>query len=317
VFSLLAALCFTRSSYQIVLPLLALGLTLALFTGRERRRAILVGAAVPLLLVAALYVKNWVLFGVPTTSSWMGMNLMQVAFYGMSAEDQQELLHRGILSPISRINPFEPLEAYEGIVPPARPRGVPVLDEPTKPSSGVPNFNNVEYVTISRRYQRDFFDLLVHRPDIYWRGVRIGISNTLTPSSEFYFFLRNRQHIERWENVFDRGVLWQLHRRGDESHPHGTAWGIVVGYVAALCFGAVELIRVLRRRGGSPTVAFVWLLLAYTTAVMTLGEVAENQRLRFVADPLALALVAALAVRLVPWLRGARGGLGAGRPRAA
>ena len=51
-FTVLAALCYIRASFQIVLPLLVLGLMLVIFS--DRRRAILVGAAIPLMLVAGL-----------------------------------------------------------------------------------------------------------------------------------------------------------------------------------------------------------------------------------------------------------------------
>lgn len=55
--------------------------------------------------------------------------------------------------------------------------------------------------------------------------------------------------------------------------------------------------RVLGRRGGSATIALLWLLLAYATVVMTLGEIEENQRIRFVSDPLVAIVVAASIAR--------------------
>lgn len=301
VFAPLAALCFMRSTFQILLLLLALALMLAVFS--DRRRAILVGAAVPLALVAGLYLKNWAVVGTPMTSSWAGMNLMQVAYYGMSEADHQDLVQRGILSPVSAIPPFQPLDEYDGLVPEARPRGVRVLDDRTKPASGVPNFNNIEYVTISQRYMHDFSRLVVHRPDIYLNGVEAGLKIGSKPSSDYYFFVTNRKHLTAWERVFDAAVFWQPRIRWTAGEPGGRAWGLVAYYLAALCFGAVETLRVLRRRGGSATLAFIWVMMTYAILVMSLGEAAENQRVRFVTDPLVTLLVAGLVVRLVPRLR--------------
>ena len=301
VFAPLAALCFMRSTFQIPFLLLALALMLTVFP--DRRRAILVGAVVPLALVAGLYLKNWAVFGTPMTSSWAGMNLMQVAYYGMSDADHHDLTQRGILSPVSTINPFRPLDAYAGLVPAEPPRGVRVLDDLTKPTSGVPNFNNIEYVTISQRYLHDFSRLVVHRPDIYLRGVEAGLKIGSKPSSDYFFFADNRKHLTRvGGRVQRRSVLAAQHPlTGGE--PGGRAWGLVAYYLAALCFGAVETMRVLRRRGGSAVLAFVWVLMTYAVLVMTFGESAENQRVRFVTDPLVTILVAGLALRLVSGLR--------------
>jgi hypothetical protein len=297
VFAPLAALCFMRSTFQIPFLLLALALMLTVFS--HRRRAILIGAAVPLALVAGLYLKNWAVFETPMTSSWAGMNLMQVAYYGMSAADHHDLAQRGILSPVSTNNPFRPLDVYAGLVPPAPPRGVRVLDDSTKPTSGVPNFNNIQYVSISKRYLHDFSRLVVHRPDIYFSGIQAGLKIGSKPSSDYYFFADNRKHLTAWERVFNAAVFWQPHIRWTGGEPGGRAWGLVAYYLAALCFGAVETLRVLRRRGGSATLAFVWMLMTYAVLVMTLGESAENQRVRFVTDPLVTILVAGLALGVV------------------
>jgi hypothetical protein len=301
VFAALAAACYMRATFQILLPLLVLGLMLATF--RQARRAIVIGAVVPLVLVAALYVKNWAVFGTPTTSSWTGMNLMQVAYYGMSDAHKQDLVQRGILSPISAINPFGPLDAYAGLVPAPRPRGVPVLDDPTKPTSGVPNFNNIEYVTISQRYMHDFLRLLIHDPGVYFRGAETGVRIAAKPSSDYYFFTANRKRIHGWERVYDAVVFWQPRVRWTGGSDGGTSWAIVTDYLVALCFGAFETVRVLRQRGGQPLIAFMWLVMTYAVLAMSLGESAENQRIRFVTDPLATLIVAGLVIRLVPRLR--------------
>jgi hypothetical protein len=237
------------------------------------------------------------------------MNLMQVALYGLSDHERQELGVQGVLSSVSLAGSFQPLAAYRGLLPAAHPRGIPVLDEKTKPTSGAPNFNNIEYVAISQRQLHDFLRLLVHDPAPYLDGVGSGLELAATPSDEYWDADTNRAHIATWAHLFDAGVLWQPHLYAADGQTYATAWGIVVGYVAALIFGAVEFVRVVRCRSGSATLAFVWLLLAYVTFVVTFGEVAENQRIRFSVDPLALILVAALAARVVSRLRRAHGSI--------
>ena len=100
---------------------------------------------------------------------------MQVDDYGFRGQQEEELQKRGIVSPIAALRVFQPLATYNGLVPPPRPRGVPVLDDLTKPSGGVPNFNNIEYVTISNRFLHDFVQILLARArDLFTRRVGRG-----------------------------------------------------------------------------------------------------------------------------------------------
>ena len=302
VFVWLAVLCFTRASFQILVMLLVLAFMLAVFPGR--RRAIVLGALLPFALVLGLMLKNWVLFGTPSTSSWVGMNLMEVAQSGYRGDDKDELQQQRVISAIARIPVFKPLSAYRAVIPPDhRFRGIPVLAEGTKPSSGLPNFNNIEYVAISNRDLHEFVQIVLHRPSIYFRGVWRGLQTEVYPSSEYFAFIHNRAKIEPYVRAYNGLVLWQPRVRWVDSAPAGTAWGLVAFYGVALLYGGLEFSRVLFRRGGSATLALTWMLLAYTTVVTTLGEVRENQRIRFVGDPLVVLLVVVLASRLAVPLR--------------
>ena len=301
-FLVLALLCYTRASFQILLLVLALGFLLVVFG--ESRRAIATGALVPILLVAGLSLKNEVLFGTPTTSSWAGMNLAQIDEYGFRGQEEQDLQRRGVITPISAIPAFKPLDAYSSFVKPDHSYpGIAVLHDRTKRSNNEPNYNNIDYISISRQYQHNFVQILLHEPQIYLRGIWIGIERAVVPATDYYFFLPNRAKIERWNRIYDGAVLWQPRVHWVDEKPTGTAWGIVVAYLAALVFGLLETVRVLRRRAGVRSIAFMWILLAYATLVMTFGEVAENQRVRFPADPLAVLMVSVLPVRYGTGLR--------------
>jgi hypothetical protein len=179
VFATLAAVCYVRATFQIVVLLLVLGFMLLVFS--KSRRSILLGAAVPLLLVAGLSVKNWILFGTPSTTSWTGMNLMQVDQVGFRDHEEQNLQRSRVISPISAITVFDPLSAYRRIVPrDTAYSNVPVLSDTTKPSAvGSENLNNIEYVSISNDYLHDFEHILTHEPSIYFRGVWSGLKQSV------------------------------------------------------------------------------------------------------------------------------------------
>lgn len=299
VFGFLAAVCYIRASFQPAVLVLVLLFMLGVFW--SRRRAVLIGAAAPIVLVVALLVKNWVMFGTPSTSSWMGMNLMQVAQPAVHGEEEDSLQRRHLITGVSTIPAFSPLDKYVGVVPLDHAySGVPVLSETTK-STGAVNYNNINYVDISNQYLHDFVGIVTHDPTVYLHGVWVGLQTSVYPSTDYAFFLNNRSKMGGWVRDYDAVVLLQTRERVIDGVPAGTAWGLIAYYIVALSFGAVEIVRVITRRGGSTTLAFVWLLLTYTTTVLTLAEIEENQRVRFVGDPLALVLVCAFSTRLAPF----------------
>ncbi len=293
-FTLVAMLVYTRSTFQ--LPWAILAVLLALWTIPGARRVVLVSSAVPLLAVVLLYVKNEAVFGVPSTSSWAGMNLAQVAFADLPPSTRNRLIAAGTLSRTAAVPPFSGLERYPGFVRTTRKTGIPVLDDPT--AHGVNNFNNLAYVKISSRYLHDALRLIRARPGIYLDGVGDGLALFARPSTDDpYVGGRNLTEIAHWNALFDDVVLWRILPLSR------TAWLIVLAYAAALAYGVVLAARLARR--GSRAVGdrtallvFAWATVLYAALVITFGEVSENQRLRFCLDPLVLILVAAAGTEL-------------------
>ena len=132
------------------------------------------------------------------------------------------------------------------------------------------------------------------RPGIYLGGVWIGLRRFSDPASnDGYLIDGNINAVAHWDALFTDVVLiriWPI------SH---TAWGIVLAYIAALGYG----FRLLRARARDPLLVVAWATLAYATVVITFGEEADNQRLRFCLDPIVLLLLAAAVRDLVPRLR--------------
>jgi len=72
-FVLLLALVFMRNFFHLIYVLAILAALVYLSKGLRRR--VLLAAALPLMIVAGLYTKNWILFGSFSGSTWMGMNM--------------------------------------------------------------------------------------------------------------------------------------------------------------------------------------------------------------------------------------------------
>jgi hypothetical protein len=112
----------------------------------------------------------------------------------------------------------------------------------------------------------------------------------------------DQSKIHGYTRLVDRAALLQI-RAGQP------AWTIVLAYIAALLYGLRLTYRLLLRRmeaaASVVTLAYIWLTVAYVTVVVSLTEILENGRIRFVVDPLVVVLVAAAAHDVLPRARDA------------
>ena len=289
-FSILAAIVYTRSSFQI--EWLALVIACLCVIGRDRWRTILKAAAVPLLIVVLLYAKNAVMFGSATTSSWIGMDLARITLWVAPDSEKQRLVHEGKLSRVALIDPFAALSDYKGLVRPARRTGVPALDDATK-ANGAVNLNNLEYIHLSHIYLRQALLFMRYDPAGYAHGIGKAAGKLSVPATDYSYVYPQRDKIRIWDRVFNGIVYWRT------PWFHGIGFGLVLIYVVTALWGLLFFIRGARRGSASPAAAatiFIWATSMYLLLVGSLTDFGENERVHLPIDPLVLVL-AALVVR--------------------
>lgn len=116
-FAAYAAVVLLDSTYQVEWLLLAAVPVVVVL--RRHWRTVLAVAAVPVLVVAAWYVKDYVQVGTTTTSSWLGMNLARSVLYMAPAGQVAELQRQGKLDAVG-LDPG--LRRTGGVRPPLRDR---------------------------------------------------------------------------------------------------------------------------------------------------------------------------------------------------
>lgn len=275
-----AMLALTWSLFHLIW-LLGLVLTLALLR-RQDWRKVLTAAAIPLLVVTLWYGKNFVQFGQFTGSTWFGMNFSRMANAAVTRPERQVLYDRGAISAVSFIRPFRTPDKYCGTVPLPPPTGIPVLDQEMKPS-GVPNFNNSLFIALSRQYGRDAFKIVAAYPTAYPRSLVESYRRYFRPSSVYSYLDGNAAHI---------GALVRAQRLLN------AGWLLALGYVVAFIVGIAMLFRRSLLGAHRLPLLFLWFNIVWVTIAANAIEVGENNRFRFVADPLVLAFLVAVAVAL-------------------
>jgi hypothetical protein len=292
-FGVCGYLVLTRTLFQVWWLLLVLAVLL--LAARGSGRIVLASAVVPLALVAAVYVKNGVQYGVWSTTSWTGMGVARAAVTSLDLAERRRLVAAGKLHPVSLVAPLSPLAAYEAVgIAPDRPSGIPLLDRPSLPG-GHRNLENRTYIRISRLYWRDDKWIVVHRPGAYVRSVLRGVDDFFTSPSVAWGGQGNARHIRGYDRVFTEGVYGTLALGR-------VGWFLVAAYAVALLHGLAESIRRLRS-GAGVAAAVAVLTILYVAVVGNTAEVGENFRFRLVLDPLVLALAAAASARAVRALR--------------
>lgn len=317
--ALLTAAALTRSLLHPVWVLAVLALLMA--ARPPGRRAALAALAVPVLLIGGWTLKNQVVFGTATTSSWLGFNLQRGVVGPMDADLVRADVAAGRVSDLARVAPWGPAEAYRPWSGTCEPHDHPATREPDKGQSGLTttNFNHECYLPVYREARANALTLARRHPAEYLadRGTALTLS--------FVHSTTRASGRTTWlDTVYGPLLLSVDHEVSQEGwnvplFAGGQPIPVTVSLtLAGLCAfvlgrGVVAVVRLVRRGwsgragpDGWPTGEVVWLLVSATVALVVLGgdlvEIGENTRFRAMVDPLLIAFpLGALALAAAGW----------------
>jgi hypothetical protein len=318
-FLLLSLIALTRSLFHIVWFAMLAAMVFWYF--RTHRRRTVMALLLPFLLVLSLYVKNGLLFGSFSASTWLGMNVARMSTFRLSEEVRQEMVSRGELSSLALIERFRPLHEYRGIITDSTKTGIEVLDQEVK-STGATNFNNRAYIELSRGYMRDALHVVAHKPAVYLEAYTRSYFTYLLPSTNYLFVEGNRRKIRRFDRIYNLLLLAQLLPYDTERSDRGSTDYFVttlltmslVLFVAVpflMLYGWMVVRRSLKQGLESApfaiTLLYISINLAYVTIVGNAFEMAENNRFRFTIDPYFLAVAGVFLTNRWNWWKSKRG----------
>ena len=330
-FALLAVLLLTRSVFHLGwMFLIALLLVIVM---RHHWKQVLVAAVVPFIVVAFWYGKNYYYFGSFSGSTMLGIGLSNITTLMVPAGDLMPLVQNGELSQYALISRYDHPDMWFSLdVTPDT--GIAVLDTVKKKNwDDVYNFNHKQLVEVNRHYTRDGLEVMRRFPSYY--VLDLAISNRLffSPSSmNPYFSAENRAAVRPMERILNPvlygtdssiryvgrphyGVL----RTSPEAHmsvPLIVAWILVLGYAYTQARRA-PMTKDPDVKARGILIGFIILSVLYIYAVSTTIELGENNRYRFMTEPLFMVLAATAvtellrrARRVLPALRSAPGETG-------
>ena len=280
---------------------------------RRHWRRVAIAALLPLLVLVALSAKNLVLFGEFASSTWLGMNVWGTTGRNLQTHVRERLVDEGKLSSLALVPPFSRLSRYpESYALVSGFDDVPALSRAEK-STGASNMNHLAYVGISNGYAEDAFFVARHYPGAVCTGFARAWFQYFKSTTDDGFLSDNRSEIAAVASFYDRvfyGELpFDLSRVGrlpiySRARHHRAYMFLMIGLPGLVGWGALLALRSHRRGAGLDSasrtlVLYLCFNIVYVAVVTNSLVMAENNRIRFMTDPLSVVLVGLLLERLL------------------
>ncbi len=301
-FSLCALLGMTRTTLHI--SWFALMVVLALFAaGRAQRHRVLGASLVPLLLLLALYTKNYVLFDSFGATSTGGGNFVLVTTMRLSKQERTDWIKQGKISEIANVSVYAPPRVYSRFFGSSESARWPQISALEKPSTGAPNYNHWFFMKANAMRVRDARVYLAERPGDYARTVLESSQQVFGPSTRWH--PADRQYD---------GKVDPKRARASPHHPHRQVLGgyerlvnfvlhrfpvSPIGLYALLpIFMLASAWRAFRsfkaeRRVEMALILYSLVQVSYIVVVSSLFTIGESSRYRFQVEALIWLLVIA------------------------
>lgn len=290
-----------------VLAALGLGARVALCDGpraeragsaSSRRRWRLAAICLPGVLVLAVYLKTWALFGFFGASTWSAVAPSRTARAAVGSQVVEQLIAKRYISPLMRedLQQLSVERVMQLSETEPAPTGVPVLDQRRR-LSGQTNWNYVGLLPAYRRLARDARTLAIDYPAAWLSHSVESFRRYQAPATVTYSVERNRRKMLGWCESFEN-VVWGTTLGAALERTFGRLGWVALPtlVVPLLLLHAVWTWFRSGKRGAAReaervTVAFLAGNVLYVAAVAIGVADAEHERYHFFSDALLFLLV--------------------------
>jgi hypothetical protein len=315
-FCTVAAIVLIRSLFHVLWGFGILAILLAYFP--RNRRQIFLASALPMVLLLGLFAKNYLIFHTLSGSTWLGQHLARVTTAEIPEKDRDELIKEGELSPLAAIGAFSQLWIYRPYLAEEKKTGIPVLDSATKVSQAA-NFNNINYIAISKVYLSDALVSIRKFPGVFLISVVKSFFFYIRCPSEFYMLAGNVNKIGLYETLYRRIIYGEftdhpdpmLKVQGDPEYQRklffSTPWFTLLALPALLLYCMILVRGIFRSKlydnPRSVVIVFITVNLLYVTLIANVMEMGENNRIRFMMDPFLVVMLALMVKDILRYFR--------------
>jgi hypothetical protein len=316
-FTALVLLAFTRSLFHLLWVVLVVAGCLWASRAANRSKSVWVLATLQVALVFGLFLKNYLLYGQFTSSTWLGVNLCTLTTHQLPDDLRQQLIRDGVISGASAVDAPASLRYYANYFHPVPKTGVPILDQDVD-STGRDNFNNLEYFQVYKYTAQDAKVVLKRYPQVLAKSMAVAWFTYFFPTGDFPDFRVNRPKIFGWDRAFNVVFFGQWKDATDRKalRREGIGPGLIL-YMGTYLVIALPLLFgygcwrwwrawtiTPRDRAFLASLGFMLFNIFFVTGVANTLSSFENNRYRF---PLDGYFVTLLGMAISQWLE-SRGG---------
>jgi hypothetical protein len=287
----LVLLCLTRSVYHIIWLFMIAASLIYYFRRKASLNKLIVVSIAGIVLVGSWYLKNKLIFGKLTTSTWLGMNMARNVF------------HDNIINDSSRIEAYEPfsrISVYRKFLDPEfenKFKGLNDRDllQEMKNDSFI-NETEVSYIPVSDLYQKASMDFIHNHPGAYMKNVFQSCILFFTPGTLYSLTLENAGKIKYYDLLYSFNLtIFAKNNKERRILLTISAMPKLILYV----FVFFILARIsLQNRSITPWNLFILITIVFVFGISSFFEHYENMRFRFETEPLFLILAAQVFSRL-------------------
>jgi hypothetical protein len=305
----LALVASVRGTYHLTWFLLIA--SLLIWLTKRRWRTALAAAAVPTLMIAAFYVKNYAMFGdlIPG-QVYKKMNYADMVQQQAPEGAIERLARAGRIGRILEIPAIGTrADRYAEFVRPPTPTGIPLLDM-RKKTTGVDNWHSTWTAKVADLYYRDAQVVARECPGLLWPQIRENLRTYLLPATGVVAFddAQNATRLRPFLDWYERITSGEFFVDAD-SDDDPIAWLNLFLLPVCLAGGLLIAIRALSKRGGRTsesrarcaTILFLLFNIVYDSAITIVFSSGDHNRYREEVAPLYAILLGVLANAL--WIR--------------
>lgn len=295
----LTVIVLSRSLYHLLawfLPLAILSLLWAYAHGLCKRNRYVAAAIVSFLLGSTIYIKNYVSYGIFSSSTWQGLNFIEMTRYVPEAI-KLRMVQRGQLTPLAiRDNVLAPSDyfSYYRIAPRV---ANPAIANVYK-STGEINYNHYVYAIASREQQHNAIVMILYHPLYYLEAV--------ANETYIFFSFMPYRYFPDWRSWMIPRTDAARHFVLDVALVYGVPaflltifWLALYGLLEPFWIRGFRWKRLIEKEAALPMLrCFMVFNILYVAAIGNLCEIKEGCFYRMPIDPL-LFIGAGVAIQML------------------
>jgi hypothetical protein len=292
IFFPITLLCLTRSVYHMIWLFIIAATLIFYFRRKAALNKLILASLISILLVGSWYVKNKLLFGKLTASTWVGMNMARNVFHDNEVKDS---------SHIEAYEPFSRISVYRKFLDPEfenKFKGLNDRDllQEMKNDSFI-NETEVSYIPVSELYQKASMDFIRNHPGSYAQNIIQSSILFFTPGTLYSLAVGKAGKIKIYDLLYSFNLtIFARDKKERRILLTISAMPKLILYV----FVFFMLARIsLQTRSITPWNLFILITIGFVFGVSSFFEHYENMRFRFETEPLFLILAAQVFSRII------------------